>query len=253
MSKRANGEGTIDERKDGRWCALMSAGNGKRKQFLGRSRAEVARKLTTAIKDRDDGLPVIIERQSVEKFLTSWLKVIRPTIRERTWIRYEQYVRLHAIPALGKSPLEKLTPQHLQRLYAARLEAGASPTTVHHLHATLHKALEQAVRWNLVPRNVADQVDPPRISRFEMRTLSPDEARRLLRGASGDRLEALLYSRLPQDCAKASCSGCDGATVNLDSGSLEIRGSLQRLSTGLTVTEPKTGTFPPERAADRYR
>src|SRR4051812_34809816 len=102
MSKRANGEGSIHERKDGRWCASLSIGRGKRQHFLGTSRAEVSRKLTAALKARDDGLPTITDRQTVGQYLLSWLQTSRPSIRERTWVRYEQYVRLHAAPQLGK-------------------------------------------------------------------------------------------------------------------------------------------------------
>jgi integrase len=89
-------------------------------------------------------------------------------------------LRLHLEPKLGKLSLTKLSTQHLQNLYADRLDAGLSPTTVHHLHATTHRALEQAVRQGLVARNVADLVDPLRIARHEIRTLSPDEANRLI-------------------------------------------------------------------------
>src|SRR5438309_2236926 len=105
MSKRANGEGSIHQRKDGRWCASVSVGCGKRKHFLGRTRGEVSRKLTAEMKSRHDGLPTITDRQTVEQYLLNWLKTARPSIRERTWVRYEQYVRLHAVPEFGKLSL----------------------------------------------------------------------------------------------------------------------------------------------------
>jgi hypothetical protein len=67
---------------------------------------------------------VISSGARLEQYLKTWLDTTKPSIRERTWVRYEQYVRLHALPAIGKLSLEKLTPQHLQRLYADRLKAG---------------------------------------------------------------------------------------------------------------------------------
>jgi len=241
MAKRANGEGSIHKRADGRWCASLTLPKGKRAHFLGKGREEVAKKLTAAKKSRDDGLSVIVERQTVSQFMQSWLKATKLSIRERTWVRYEQYVRLHIEPTLGKLSLTKLTPQHLQRLYAERLDAGLSPTTVHHLHATLHKALEQAVRWGLLGRNVADLVDPPRIARFEIQTLSPDDARLLLDAAACDRLEALYVLALTTGAREGELLALRWRDVHFDANALEIRGSLQRVPTGLIIAEPKTG------------
>jgi integrase len=117
MAKKANGEGSIYRRAgDGRWSSSITLPNGRRQHFLGKTREEVARKLTAALKSRDDGVPAITDRQTVGQFVQSWLEASRPSLRERTWVRYEQYVRLHIVPAFGKTPLTKLTPQHLQRL-----------------------------------------------------------------------------------------------------------------------------------------
>ncbi len=240
MAKRSNGEGSIYQRRDGRWCASVSIGRGKRKHFLGSNRGDVARQLNSALKSRDDGVPTIIKRQTVEQYLKSWLDIIKPSIRERTWVRYEQYVRLHAIPRIGKLSMEKLTAQHLQRLYADRLDAGLSPTTVHHLHATMHKALSQAVRWNVVARNVADLVDPPRIVKHEMETLSPENARRLLSAATADRMEGLFTLALTTGMREGELLGLRWRDVRLDDATLEVRGSLQRVAAGLVVMEPKT-------------
>ena len=115
------------------------------------------------------------ERITVEAFLKDWLASARGTVRPKTWQTYECYIRLHALPALGRLPLAKLEPRHLQRLYADKLEEGLSPTSVHHLHAILHRALGRAARWGVVPRNVAGLVDAPPMVHHEMRTLSPEE------------------------------------------------------------------------------
>jgi integrase len=240
MAKRANGEGSVHQRKDGRWCASISLDHGKRKHFLGADRDDVARKLRAALKSRDDGLPMITERQTVAQFMKSWLEAVRPSVRERTWVRYEQYVRLHAVPDLGKIPLTRLTPQHLQRLYSDRLKAGLSATSVHHIHAMLHSALKQATRWNLLPRNVADLVDPPRITRHEMSTLSPEQALLFLEAANGDRLEALYVVALTTGVREGELLGLRWRDVDFAGVAIEIRGSLQRVPSGLVLAEPKT-------------
>ncbi len=239
MAKRANGEGSIHKRADGRWCASITI-KGKRKHFLSKDREEAARKLTAAKKTRDDGLPVVTEHQAVAQFMQSWLVATKPSIRERTWTRYEQYVRLHITPALGKMRLSGVTPQHLQRLYAERIQPELSPTTVHHIHAVSHKSLDQAVRWNVVPRNVADLVDPPRVTRHEMTTLTPDEARSLLGAAANNRLEGLYVLALMTGMREGELLGLKWKNIDFDGSALEVRGSLQRLKSGLVVAEPKT-------------
>ena len=76
----------------------------------------------------------------------------------RTYERYEEIVRLHLVPGIGHHQLQKLSPQHLQSFYTQKLEEGLSTTTVISFHNVLHKALETAVRWNLISRNVCDLV-----------------------------------------------------------------------------------------------
>jgi integrase len=87
MRKHGNGEGTIVKRSDGRYMAALSFDGGKRKFLYGKTRAEVARKLAEARRDRDKGLPIVHdERQTVEQYLMSWLQVVKSTVRESTWI-----------------------------------------------------------------------------------------------------------------------------------------------------------------------
>src|SRR5207253_6948359 len=105
-------------------------------------------------------------------FLATWLEDRRSQLRPASWRRSEEYVRIHIVPYIGRVTLARLTPQHLTHLYDDRLRAGLSAASVHHLHATIHTALQQAVRWNQIPRNVADLVDPPRVRRPEMTALS---------------------------------------------------------------------------------
>src|SRR5437899_3093947 len=135
MSKRrGNGEGSIFKRKDGLWAATITLEHGRRKTFYGRTRPDVARKLGAALKANQDGLPIIGERLTVGGYLADWLEAVRPTIRPQTYRRYEQYIRLDALPFIDTISLARLSPDHLQRLYANRLAVGQSPTSVGHLH-----------------------------------------------------------------------------------------------------------------------
>jgi len=238
--RRANNEGSIYKRRDGRWAASISLDHGKRKYLYGKTRQEVGRKLTVTLKARQDGLPIPGERQTVGQYLEKWLESARPSLRPRTWLRYEQLVRLHAVPHIGKVALARLSPDHLQRLYANRLEAGQSPASVVQLHAVLRRALNQATRWGLVARNVARLVTPPRIKRQEMATLSPEQARAFLGAARGDRLEALYVLALSTGMRQGELLALRWRDVDLEAGRLQVKATLQRTPEGFVFAEPKT-------------
>lgn len=240
MARRCNGEGTISKRRDGRWVAAVTWGGGRRKFVYARTREEAARKLTNLLKAKQDGLPIPTDKQTVKDFLPSWLEAVRPSLRDSAWRRYAELVRLHAVPELGRISLSRLTPQHLQRLYARKLEEGLSPTTVRHLHAMLHKALGDAARWGLAARNVADLTTPPRVERRELKTLTRQQAKVLLDAATSDRLHALYVLALTSGARRGELLGLKWDDVDLERGIVEIQRTLQRTPHGLTFVEPKT-------------
>jgi integrase len=237
---RANGEGTIYKRRDGRWTARISLTQGKRKDFFGKTRQEVADKLTAAMEKRRQGIPMIDERQTVGRYLTSWLVGVKTSARPKTYVTYEGLVRLHAMPKISQVRLARLSPEHLQNLYTDRLAAGLAAQTVRHLHAVLHRALEQAARWGLVYRNVADLVSPPRVGRHEMTALDAGQSRRLLEAAEGDRFEALYVLALTTGMRLGELLALRWSNVDLDGGSLSVRGTLHRDAGTLAIAEPKT-------------
>jgi integrase len=238
--RRGNNEGSIYRRADGRWEASVSVGGGKRRRYYAKTRQEAARKLNEALKAHGDGLPVTSERQTVEKFLEGWLETVKASVRIRTHLRYEQYCRLHLAPYIGKLPLGRLSAQHLQRLYADRRAAGLSATSVAHLHAVIHKALGQAAKWDIIPRNVADLVEKPRMETPEMKTLSPEQARSFLDAARDDRLEGLWVLALNTGARQGELLGLKWDAIDLDRGTVQIRASLQRVSGRYIFAEPKT-------------
>ena len=127
--RRGNNEGTINKRSDGRWQAIVSTEEGKRKYFYGKTRQEAAKRLSEALHDLDSGLPLLDERQTVQQYLEAWLESVKPQIRGSSWRRYSDYVRVHLVPGLGRIALAKLTPQHIQVLYSRKL--SGNPLTVY--------------------------------------------------------------------------------------------------------------------------
>src|SRR3989440_8023743 len=246
MAKRGHGEGSIYRRKDGRWTAEISLEGGKSKFLYGKTRKEVQERLKAALYEQQQGTLVTGPQQQVGQFLIHWLEdVHKQSIRARTYERYEEIVRLHLVPGIGYHQLQKLLPQHLQSFYAKKLEEGLSATTVISFHNVLHKALETAVRWNLIARNPCDLVSPPRRKRFEIRPLSLPQIQQFLAAARGHRQEALFILALATGMRRGELLALKWQGLDLEQGALQVRRILTRIPSklpgrGYEEAEPKT-------------
>lgn len=245
MSKRGSNEGSIYKRADGRWTASINLGyeDGKRrrKAFYGATRREVAEKLAVALRDVQQGLPIAPERLTVGAFITKWMEdAARPALRPLTFRSYESIVREHLLPAFGRTPLSKLTPADVQRYTNQKLAAGLSPYTVRNHHAVLRRCLNQAVRWEVIPRNVASVVSPPRVVNEEVHPLTPADARAFLAAIEGDRLGALYTLTLTLGLRQGEVLGLRWEDTDLDTGTIAIKKALQRVNGAYILGEPKT-------------
>lgn len=237
--RRANGQGSIYQRQDGRWAA-SAAVNGERRSFYGKTHAEVAAKLLMALQARRDGLPLPRETQTVKDFLEQWLKTAKPTLRPRTFAGYAEVVKLHLVPELGNTRLARLTPQQVQALLNKKLADKLSPRSVQLIRAILRRALAQALKWGLVARNVATLVDPPRVIRHEITPLSPANARKLMAAAPEDRLGALYSLCLAMGLRQGEALALRWSDLDLDNGLLRVNSALQRIDGAFRLVEPKT-------------
>jgi integrase len=109
------------------------------------------------------------------------------------------------------------------------LDSGLAPSSVGRQHAALHRALEQAVRWDLVPRNVADLVDPPRPDHKEMHPLTPEEVGRFLEAAREYRLHALYVLAAATGMRQSELLGLTWPDVDLDAARLHEKAGLPRI------------------------
>jgi integrase len=240
MPKRGNHEGSVYQRKDGRWVGSITLPGGKRKSYYGKTRQEVAQKLTTGLKARQDGLPLPSDQLKAGRYLQEWLQTTRSSIRLSTWRRYEQLLRIHAIPALGHLSLTRLGPHHVQKLYDDCLAQGLAPATIRQLHAVLRRAFGQATKWGTVARNVVALATPPRVARHEIQPLSATQVRALREAAQGERLEALYTLALTSGMRLGELLGLRWQDVALETGTLKVEHTLLRLRDGLHLREPKT-------------
>lgn len=255
--RRGHGESSITQMADGRWQARIDLGyvNGKRKRkaIYGKTRQEVAKKLTTALHEHQQGLPIDLPRQTVGQFLTHWLaNVVRPSVRPKTYASYEQIVSQHLVPGLGHIELRKLAPQQVQQLLNEKLQSKRklqngrestktiSPRTVAYIHAVLRSALDQALKWGLVARNVAKLVDSPRVERKEVSVLTPETAQALVDAVKAERLGPLCTFALATGLRLGEALGLHWQDVDLDARTIRVRQALQRIDGELRLVEPKT-------------
>ena len=222
------------------WCGSFGRRKSRRVVYA-RTEREVKRKLVAIQIEmqrkhlRTDRVP------TVGQFLEYWLtQSVRPRVRPLTAAGYSVNVRKHIVPTLGRIRLDRLTPQNVQELLNDRLAVGLSAKTVRYVHQVLRTALGMAVRWDMVDRNVATLVDPPRGKRPRVRTLGPDEARRFLDSVHGHRLEALYSVALALGLRQGEALGLRWQDVDLAGGVVSVRHQLQRIETKLTLVEPKT-------------
>jgi integrase len=245
MGKRGNGEGSIGRRKDGLYMArytVQTATGPKRKALYGKTRQEVAAKLSKALADRESGLTFDADNVTVAEYLARWLSdSVRGTVRVSTFERHEQIIRAHLAPAFGRMKLKTLTPAHVRSLHREKLEEGLAPATVRKIHSTLHKALSQAVADGLIPRNAAD-VKAPRPAPEEMHPLSEAETRTLLNAAreTGDRFEALYVLAITTGLRRGELLGLRWDDADLDRGTLRVGRALVREGGRYVVGETKT-------------
>lgn len=258
--KRGNQEGSIYQRKDGRWVAVVDLGwqNGQRarKYLYGSTQAAVVDRLTDERKAAKDGVLIRDDRQTVGQFLECWLDdCCAPRVRRRTLRSYRDTVRLHITPTLGRIPLTKLTPQQVQKWLndlrgaaaASRPKvgrpapAGLSPRTVAYSRTVLRIALGQAMRWGLVQRNAAALVSPPRVERKEVEPFTLEEARSFIEAVQGHRLEALYTVALALGLRQGEALGLRWEDVDVEGGTLSVRFQIQRVKgEGLLLVELKT-------------
>lgn len=242
MGKRGNGEGSIYQRKeDGKWVGSITLENRKRKVFYGKTRKEVQEKLKTALHEQQQGTLITAPQQTLKSYLEYWLEdVHKPSIRISTYVKYKKLVK-YIVADLGNVQLQKLTPQRVQKLYADKLKQGLNPKMVTNIHGVLHKALDNAVKWNLVARNVCDAVSPPRIPKIEKQVLTKQQAHTLLEHVKKHRLEALLMVAITTGMRRGEILALRWRDVNFGDGSIQVRRTVDYIPHfGYVENEPKT-------------
>ncbi len=189
--------------------------------------------------------------QSVREYLTKeWLPAVKATIRPSTYNSYVQHVECHIAPHIGTVKLQKLSGSQVNALYAELAETGRkdgktglSPMTIHHVHACLHKACKDAVRWGRISRNPLDAADPPRKKgdgTKEMKTWTKENLRAFLEAVHDDRLCPLWHTIAMTGMRRGEAIGLRWSDIDLEGGRLAVRRALIPNGREVIVSEPKT-------------
>ena len=241
--RRGHGEGTVFLRKDGRWQASFIDSNGKRRYFYGLKQSEALERMRRAQEEDKQGILASGPNQLLGVYITEWLEhVHKPTIRIASYLTYRSMIKNHILPALGQLTLRQLTPQQVQAFYSTLLnEKKLAPQTVSLIHAILHSALENAVRWNLVPRNVTALVSSPQTEQYEPVVISPDEAKRLLDLARGNRMYAIVLLAVTTAARRGEILSLRWSDIDLKQGVIFIHRTMNRYSGyGFVENDAKT-------------
>ena len=247
--RRANGEGNIRKRKDGRWEGRYTAGHdpltGKPiiKNVLAKTQAQAKEKLKTAI-EQCKGLDVVKgQKYTVGQWMDVWYEYYAQIkVRPSSHKTYEGYIRNHIKPAIGSIPLTRLTTLDLKKLYQKLLTEGRverkesekqakglSPKTVRNINQVISSAMQLAIQQKLISSTPADGCALPRIEHKEMKTLPADQLAAFLNEAKRTGTFELYYIDLATGLRRGELLGLKWQDVDLDSGVIHVRRQVGRI------------------------
>ena len=252
--KRGAGEGSILKRKDGLWQGSVTIGrnkNGtqKRKYFYAKTRAEVAAKVTTALKDLQDGKYIDSSvSPTIKTWMNHWLWTYKKNnLKETTFEQYETLLRIHLYPALGDVKIVNLKSEQLQTLYNDMKSKGLSAKTIHTLNTVLHAGIKHAIWEDLLHKNVTEHVVLPKDEYREMRVLSQEEQDRLFEVLEKDRMGIAVLFSLFTGVRRGELLSLRWSDIDMDKHLVYIRRTVNRVKsydgnkkTKLIITDTKT-------------
>ncbi len=249
--KRANGEGGVSQRKDGRWQARYTPlAGGKRQYAYGRTQREVLDKLEDLKADDRSGKLVRAGRESFKEWMDHWIaNVHRRKVRASTLGKDRCCIEKHVIPRLGGHPLAKLRPEHIEAFISQMELDGVGQRTIVKAFGFVRQALKQAVKARKIAWNPLDAVEAPRDPRTEATALDLDDIQKLLRAAEGHHYEALIIVGLHTGMRWGELAGLHWGDIDLDKGLISVRRAQAEVydvsqpkgqRTRLVVDNPKT-------------
>lgn len=230
-----------------RWVVDVSVSLGKRKRYYFRTKQEAVRKKNEILREVERGTLATGPQRKLGEYLVDWIEnVHKDKLRISTYVKYRKLIQ-YIVPELGGVWLQKLTPEQVRQFYTkmgkegGAQEQGLSTKTVHEIHGVLHLALENAVRWGYVSRNVCDLVDPPSIVSREPTPLTLEQAQAFLKSVREHRLEVLLSVAVVTGMRRGELVALRWSNIDFERGTLLVLHTVDYIPKyGYVETEPKT-------------
>jgi len=230
------------------WTAFWrtDAADGRKQHTKGgfRTKKEAQQFLTETLAAIQGGVFREPSKVTLGEFLIErWLPAREMAVRPSTFASYRGLVERHIVPGIGGVQIQQLTPDHLDRFYADLVAAEFAPKTVRNIHVLVHRALKDAVRKNLVARNVADAADPPKLNRAdrdEMKTWTPEELRTFFEGIADHRLAAAYVLAATTGMRRGEVLGVRWRDIDIKARRLHVQQTVLSVEYKLTFGRPKT-------------
>jgi len=249
-------KGHVYQRAKGSWTIIydlpadpVTGRRRQKSQTVKGTKRDAQRVLREILISLEQGSYVKPNKISLGELLRQWLRdYVSMNTTDRTQESYTSIIERHLIQGLGRIPLSELKPQHIQGYYAEKLnkgradgKGGLSARSVVYHHRILSKALDYAVKMGMVVRNVANIVQPPRVARVTMQTLSPEEVTRFLEAAQDTDYYVYFATLLYTGLRRGELLALRWRNLDLDSGALTVVETAYRLGNGeYRIKEPKT-------------
>ena len=228
---RANNEGSVFQRQDGRWVACVSLlKDGKRRRVYKYAASEDAarKKLTELTSKKDAHLPIHFGRETVGGWLSMWLEVfIRPHRKPRTWASYHHAIYAYVLPAIGNEKLSDLAPELVQSVLNYHVERGRK-RTASYIRTVLRASFRRAVKLKRIAWDPVDALDTVSVTAKETEVFTAEQAEAFLTSAQDHRLEALFWLALSMGLRKGELCGLSWPDIDLENATIHIRETLQR-------------------------
>ena len=241
--------GQIISRGERTWVVRVFLGRdsviGKRRYYnhtIKGTKKDAQKYLNGVLREIDLGTFVEPSAILLDEYLDKWREsVTKQRVRAGTYIWYQDLLRLHVRPLLGKKTLSDIRPFDVQSVYANMQERGLSAKTVRYAHVVLSSSLKQAVKWRMLQQNPCDLVELPRQIQREMQALSPEEAARFLEVAATDKWSIIFNLALATGMRPEEYLGLQWKDVDLQNGGLTVqRALIWQSKEGWHFSEPKT-------------
>jgi integrase len=221
-AKRTYGEGSVSQRKDGRYQGDYPCKDGKRRTLYAKTEKEAWQKIRQAQAKDERGELVASNRITLTQFLEEWLSLKKLTDRAKTFRDRKLTIKNHINPALGAIRVQQLSSRHIQK-WVAGISEELAPSTVKNYFSVLRAALEHAIKMEIIKSNPCGVIALPKVIRNEHAILSPDEIDVLLKHLQGKYLHDIVIMGLATAMRISEIIALQWADVDWDNPAVIIR------------------------------